>query len=166
MALASVLVAVLLGIAAVGLLNLDAHGVEIVGQIDSGLPALGAPDVAAADYLSLAPAAAGIMLVGFAEGLGAAKTYAAAHHYEVDANRELVGLGAANLGAGLFQGFSIGCSLSKSAANDAVGARTEVSAILAAGLTLLVALFLGFSAWNVVGVARVLRKIRDREPAR
>ena len=94
------LVAVLLGIAAVAVLDLDAHGVAIVGQIDSGLPALGPPDVAVADYLSLAPAAAGVMLVGFAEGLGAAKTYAARHHYEVDANRELLGLGAANLGSG------------------------------------------------------------------
>jgi sulfate permease, SulP family len=90
------LVAVLLGIAAAGVLDLDSHGVEIVGQIDSGLPALGAPEVPAASYLELA--AAGVMLVGFAEGLGAAKTYAGRHHYEVDANRELVGLGAANLG--------------------------------------------------------------------
>jgi sulfate permease, SulP family len=81
------LVAVLLGIAAVAVLDLDAHGVAIVGQIDSGLPALGPPEVAAADYLKLAEAAAGVMLVGFAEGLGAAKTYAARHHYEVDANR-------------------------------------------------------------------------------
>jgi sulfate permease, SulP family len=79
------LVAVLLGIAAVAVLDLDAHGVAIVGQIDSGLPALGPPEVAVADYLKLA--AAGVMLVGFAEGLGAAKTYAARHHYEVDANR-------------------------------------------------------------------------------
>ena len=94
------LVVVLLGIGAVGLLGLDGHGVAIVGQIDSGLPALGTPDVAAADYLALAAAASGVMLVGFAEGLGAAKTYAAAHHYEVDANRELLGLGAANLGPG------------------------------------------------------------------
>jgi len=52
------LVVVLLGIAAVGLLDLDGHGVEIVGQTDSGLPALGTPDVAAADYLDLAAAAA------------------------------------------------------------------------------------------------------------
>jgi sulfate permease, SulP family len=80
------LVAVLLGIAAAGVLDLDSHGVEIVGQIDSGLPALGAPEVPAASYLELAAAAAGVMLVGFAEGLGAAKTYAARHHYEVDAN--------------------------------------------------------------------------------
>jgi sulfate permease, SulP family len=109
------LVAVLLGIAAVGLFDLDAHGVEIVGQIDSGLPALGTPEVAATDYLELAAAAAGVMLVGFAEGLGAAKTYAARHHYEVDANRELVGLGAANLGSGLSSGMVVNGSLSKTA---------------------------------------------------
>ena len=49
------------------------------------------------DYGDLAAGAVGVALVGFAEGLGAAKTYAARHHYEVDANRELVGLGTANL---------------------------------------------------------------------
>ncbi len=120
------LVAVLAGIAAVWLLDLDAHGVEIVGQIDSGLPALGVPEVAAADYLALAPAAAGVMLVGFAEGLGAAKTYATRAHYEVDANRELLGLGAANLGAGLSSGMVVNGSLSKTAVNGAAGARSQV----------------------------------------
>ena len=71
--------------------GLDERGVDIVGRIDGGLPSLGLPGVAAADYLALAAAAIGVMLVGFAEGLGAAKTYAARHHYEVDANRELLG---------------------------------------------------------------------------
>ena len=136
------LVAVLVGIAAVWLLDLDAHGVEIVGQINSGLPALGTPDVAAADYLALAPAAAGVMLVGFAEGLGAAKTYAARHHYEVDANRELVGLGAANLGAGLSSGMVVNGSLSKTAVNGSAGARSQVSGLVVAALTILTLLFL------------------------
>ena len=136
------LVAVLAGIAAVWLLDLDAHGVEIVGQIDSGLPALGVPEVAAADYLALAPAAAGVMLVGFAEGLGAAKTYAAQHHYEVDANRELLGLGAANLGAGLSSGMVVNGSLSKTAVNGAAGARSQVSGLVVAVLTVVTLLFL------------------------
>jgi SulP family sulfate permease len=107
------LAAVLAGIVAVRVFGLDAHGVAIVGRIDSGLPSPGLPGVAAADYLSLAPAAAGVMLVGFAEGLGAARTYAARHHYEVDANRELLGLGAANLGAGLSRGMVVNGSLSR-----------------------------------------------------
>ena len=83
------------------LLDLDDHGVEIVGPIESGLPPSGCPDVQLADYAALVGAAIGIMLVGFAEGLGAAKTYAAREHYDIDANRELLGLGAANIGSGL-----------------------------------------------------------------
>jgi sulfate permease, SulP family len=136
------LVAVLAGIAAVWLLDLDAHGVVIVGQIDSGLPALGPPDVDASHYLALAPAAAGVMLVGFAEGLGAAKTYAARAHYEVDANRELLGLGAANLGAGLSSGMVVNGSLSKTAVNGAAGARSQVSGLVVAVLTVVTLLFL------------------------
>ena len=67
----------LLGIVAVALFGLDDHGLEIVGTIDAGLPDLGLPDVSGNDFLDLLAAAVGVMLVGFAEGLGAAKTYAA-----------------------------------------------------------------------------------------
>ena len=98
------LVAVGLGIALVELFSLDDHGLDIVGEIDSGLPSFGLPDVSGSDYGSLAAAAIGLMLVGFAEGLGAAKTYAARNHYEIDPGRELIGLGAANLAAGLSSG--------------------------------------------------------------
>jgi SulP family sulfate permease len=82
------------------------------------------------------------MLVGFAEGLGAAKTYAARHHYEVDANRELLGLGAANLGSGLSSGMVVNGSLSKTAVNGGAGARSQVSGLVVAGLTILTLLFL------------------------
>ena len=98
--------------------------------------------MAAADYLALAPSAIGVMLVGFAEGLGAAKTYAARHHYEVDANRELLGLGAANLGSGLSSGMVVNGSLSKTAVNGAAGARSQVSGLVVAALTVLTLLFL------------------------
>jgi len=114
------LVAVLVGIAAVGLLDLDRHGVAIVGQIDSGLPALGTPDVTAADYLALAPAGAGVMLVGFAEGLGAAKTYAARHGYEIDANRELMGLGGSNLASGLASGMVVNGKIGRASCRERV----------------------------------------------
>ena len=88
------LVAVIVGVVAVKLFDLADKGVAIVGEIDSGLPSLGCPTVSAPDdYLATAGSAPGVMLVGFAEGLGAAKTYAARHHYEIDANRELIGLG-------------------------------------------------------------------------
>jgi MFS superfamily sulfate permease-like transporter len=111
------LVAVGLGIAAVKLLNLDHHGVAIVGPIKSGLPSLGFPDVRLHDVGALAAGGIGVMLVGFAEGLGAAKTYAAREHQEIDANRELLGLGGANLAAGFSAGMVVNGSLSKTAVN-------------------------------------------------
>jgi anti-anti-sigma factor len=93
-------------------------------------------------YLAAVSAAMGIMLVGFAEGLGAAKTYASRDHYEVDANRELLGLGAANLTAGLSSGMVVNGSLSKTAVNGSAGARTQLSGIVCAALTILTLLFL------------------------
>jgi SulP family sulfate permease len=89
-------VAVALGIALVDVFTLEDHALAIVGPIASGLPPLGLPDVTSHDYAALAAGGIGVMLVGFAEGLGAAKTYAQREHYEIDANRELLGLGAAN----------------------------------------------------------------------
>jgi sulfate permease, SulP family len=136
------LVAVALGVIAVKLFNLDAHGVAIVGHIDSGLPSLGLPDVRTGDYVTLTATAIGIMLVGFAEGLGAAKTYAAQHHYEIDANRELLGVGAANLGAGISSGMVVNGSLSKTAVNGSAGAKTQLSGLTVAALTIVTLLFL------------------------
>jgi len=137
------LVAVILGVAAVKLFDLDQHGVDIVGPIQSGLPSVGLPDtVGFHDYLAAVASAVGIMLVGFAEGLGAAKTYAAKQGYEIDANRELLGLGAANLGAGLCSGMVVNGSLSKTAVNGSAGARSEISGLVTAVITVLTLLFL------------------------
>jgi len=136
------LVTVLLGIIAVHLFNLDQHGVEIIGHIQSGLPSLGLPNVPAHSYLELAPAAIGVMLVGFAEALGAAKTYAEKEHYAIDPNRELIGLGAANIGAGLSSGMVVSGGLSKTAVNASAGAKSQLSALVVAGLTVVTLLFL------------------------
>jgi len=136
------LVAVLAGVLAVAVLHLDKHGVEIVGHIDRGLPSVGVPHLSFQDYLRLAGSGVGVMLVGFAEGLGAAKTYAARHHYEVDANREMLGLGAANVAAGLSSGMVVNGSLSKTAVNGSAGANSQVSGLLVAALTILTLLLL------------------------
>ncbi|MFI6432398.1 SulP family inorganic anion transporter [Rhodococcus oryzae] len=137
------LLAVLLGIAAVTVFGLDGEGVEIVGHIDSGLPSVGLPGgVGFDDYVDLLGPAVGVLLIGFAEGLGAAKTYAAKAGYEVDANRELLGLGAANLGSGLASGMVVNGSLSKTAVNGGAGAKTQVSGLVVAALTVVTLLFL------------------------
>lgn len=136
------LVAVALGVLAVMLFDLDERGVDIVGSIDSGLPSFGLPDVEVRDYGLLASGAVGVMLVGFAEGLGAAKTYAARAHYEIDPNRELIGLGAANAASGLSSGMVVNGSLSKTAVNGGAGARSQVSGLVVAGLTVVTLLVL------------------------
>jgi sulfate permease, SulP family len=136
------LVAVLGGIVLVAVFNLDSHGVEIVGHIDGGLPSLGAPDVSWHQIGSLAAGGIGVMLVGFAEGLGAARTYAARDHYEIDPNRELIGLGAANVASGLASGMVVNGSLSKTAVNGSAGARSQLSGIVVAVLTVVTLLLL------------------------
>ena len=136
------LAAVALGIAAVELFGLDDEGLDIVGTIESGLPSLGTPDVSLSDYGDLAAGAIGVMLVGFAEGLGAAKTYAARDHYEIDPNRELLGLGGANLASGLSSGMVVNGSLSKTAVNGSAGARTQLSGLIVALLTIVTLLLL------------------------
>ncbi len=134
---------VLLGsIAASAALDLASHGVAVVGDLPSGLAAPRLPGVGLDAVPLLFTGAVGIALLAFAEAMGPAQQFAREHGYEVDANRELTAVGAANMGAGLFQGFPIGASLSKSAANDRVGAKTPVSLLVAAAATVLVALFL------------------------
>ncbi|CAM3175121.1 SulP family inorganic anion transporter [Stackebrandtia soli] len=136
------LVAAVLGITAVAVIGLE-HTVDIVGHIDSGLPQLGMPSgVDLGDYLGLAGPAVGVLLVGFAEGLGAAKTYAVKEGYEVSADRELLGLGAANLGSGLASGMVVNGSLSKTAVNGGAGAKSQLSGLIVAALTVITLLFL------------------------
>ncbi|MFC4628154.1 SulP family inorganic anion transporter [Promicromonospora alba] len=136
------LVVVLLAIGATILFGLGERGLAVVGHIDAGLPRVGLPDVTGPQFTELLGGAVGLMLVGFAEGLGAAKTYAASRGYDVDPNRELAGLGIANLGSGILSGMVVNGSLSKTAVNASAGARSQVSALTAAALTILTLLFL------------------------
>lgn len=136
------LIAVILGIVAVNVLDLASHGVKIVGPIAAGLPSIGIPNVTLADVEQLVGPAAGVVLIGFAEGFGAAKAYGARTHDQVDANRELIGLGAANLGAGFTSGMVVNGSLSKTAVNGDAGAHSQVSGLVVAVLTIVTLMFL------------------------
>lgn len=136
------LLAVVFGIVAVAAFSLDTKNVDIVGHIDAGLPSLGLPDIAAADWLKLVGPAVGVVVIGFAEGLGAAKTYATKYGYTIDPNRELIGLGAANAGSGFSSGMIVNGSLSKTAVNGGAGARSQISGLTVAVLTIITLLFL------------------------
>jgi SulP family sulfate permease len=136
------LVVLLGGIAASVALGLEARGVHVVGDLPAGLAPPSVPGVGLEALPLLLAGALGIALVAFAEAIGPANEFAREHGGKVDPNRELIAIGASNTGAGLFSGFPIGSSLSKSAANDRAGARTPASLVTAAGATALVALFL------------------------
>jgi SulP family sulfate permease len=122
--------------------GLEAQGVLVVGDLPAGLVGPSLPGAGLEMLPLLFAGAAGIALVAFAEAIGPANEFAQRHGGKVDPNRELIAIGAANTGAGLFSGFPIGSSLSKSAANDRAGARTPASLVTAAAATAFVALFL------------------------
>ncbi len=130
------LVAVVFGILVVGLFGLNKQGVAIVGTIPAGLPTPGWPSLTLGDYLGLLPGAFGVVLVLFAEHISAAQKFATKHHYDLDANQELIALGVSNFLAGLFGGFAGGGSLSKTTVNDVARARTQVSGIVSLVLVL------------------------------
>jgi sulfate permease, SulP family len=126
---------VVLGIALVAVTNLEGRGVALVGPVSGGLPR---PEVPALDgAAALLPAAAGIALMSFIESISAARAFAAKGDPPVDADRELLALGAANLGAGLFQAYPAGGGTSQTAVNEGAGARTRLAGVVTAGVTLL-----------------------------
>ena len=131
-----------LGIGAVVVLGLAEQGVAVVGEVATLMPSLGLPDVGLGDLTYLVTGAAGIVFLAVGESLGAARSFAARHHYEIDGDQELVALGAANTASGLFGGFLADASLSQSATAEAAGARTQLSALVTSGLVLATALLL------------------------
>ncbi len=129
------------GILLVTFFGLENRGVAIIGDLPSGLPKFGIPDVTIAEIIYLIPGAIGIVLVGFAGSLGAARSFASKHDYEIDPNQELIAYGVANIGSGFSSGFTVDGSLSRSATSEKAGAKTQMTAIISIGLTLIIALW-------------------------
>jgi len=123
-------------------LHLDAHGVDTVGKVPAGLPSLHGLDLSVHDLWVLLPSAAGMMLVIFSEALGAAQNFADKHGYQLDPSQDMIALGLANIGSGLLGGLAAGGSLSQSAVNDGAGAKSELSPVIAAMLSLVTVLAL------------------------
>jgi sulfate permease, SulP family len=126
----------------VALFDLTAHGVATIGPIPSGLPSLQIPVVSFGDLRSLLPAAAGIVLLIFCDTIVTARTFAVRNGYDVDANREFIGLGMSNLAAGVSQGFPISASATRTAANEAAGGQTQATSVVASVVLALMLLFL------------------------
>jgi high affinity sulfate transporter 1 len=127
-----VLVAVLGAIAAVVVLDLGAEGVSLVGELPQGFPPLTVPSVQLADLGLLVAGALGITLVALTDTISTSAAFAARTGQEVDADQEMIGIGAANLAAGLFQGFPVSTSGSRTAVAERAGARTQLTGVVGA----------------------------------
>lgn len=136
------LLVMIIATAAIGLLGGEATGVHVAGHIPSGLPHLVSPNFDITILRELAPGALAIVLVGYAESLGAAKAAAIESGSDIDANQELVAHGPANILSGLFGGFLVVGSLSKTSVAMAAGARSQLANLVAAVFCLLTLVFL------------------------
>jgi high affinity sulfate transporter 1 len=141
-AVPGVMVAVVVGIAAVALFDLDTEGVKVIGVLPEGLPTLALPTVDLADLAALFSGALGIALVAVADTTVLSQSLAAQRNETVDPNQELRALGLANLAAGLFQGFAISSSASRTPVAVAAGARSQLTPLVGA---LTIALLLVFA---------------------
>jgi high affinity sulfate transporter 1 len=138
----AVLVAVVLAILAVQLFDLVSHGVSVVGKLPKGLPPLAIPTPPLRDLPALAAGALGIAVVSLADTISTSAAFAARTGQEVNGSREMIGIGAANIGAGLFQGFPVSTSGSRTAVAEQAGARTQVTGLVGALVIGLMLLFL------------------------
>ena len=127
-----VMVAVLVGIAAVALFDLDQEGVQVLGVLPEGLPIFAFPAVELADLGALFSGALGIALVAVADTTVLSQSLAAQRDETVDPNQELRALGAANLATGFFQGFAISSSASRTPVAVAAGARSQLTPLVGA----------------------------------
>ncbi|ABR89300.1 sulfate transporter [Janthinobacterium sp. Marseille] len=120
---------------------LNTTGIKITGQIPTGLPPMKVPSFTMADVQALLPTAFAVFLLSYVEGMGVVRTFAAKHKYPVDANQELLAVGAANVLCGLGAAQPVGCSMSRSAVNDEAGAKTPLAGAICGILLGVIVLF-------------------------
>ena len=136
------LVVVIAGIAASWLLDLEAQGVKVTGEIPAGLPSITTPDVTGSQMISLIGPALAIFLVSFSDAILTARSFAARHGETVDADQELLAFSIADAAAGMTQGMPIGTSGSRTAVNDSMKARSQISGIVSFATIAVILLFL------------------------
>ena len=140
--LPSLLLVIVGAIVVTSVFDLTDRGVAVVGELPQGLPGFAVPHAAAADLARLAAAALGIMLVSFADTSVLSRTLALRGGYDVDQNQELVALGVANGLTGLFHGFPVSSSASRTPAAEAAGAHSQVTGLVGAAVILILLVWL------------------------
>ena len=123
------------------LLGWETKGVAVVGPVPAGLPQVTVPAVTVPDILALLPAALALTILIYADEILTSRVFAAKHGQKVDANQEFVGIGMANIAAGLLTGFPTALSASRTTVNDQMGGKTQWVGLIAAALTIIFLLF-------------------------
>jgi high affinity sulfate transporter 1 len=136
-----VLVAVIVSILATSVFDLASHGVSLVGTLPRGFPPFTIPHIPWSDLGTLLGGAVGIAVVSLADTISTASSFAARSGEEIDGSREMIGIGAANIAAGLFQGFPVSTSGSRTAVAEQAGAKTQLTAVVGALTITLMLLF-------------------------
>ncbi len=137
----AVLIMVVLAITATSVFSLADHGVSLVGVLPKGFPPLTIPHVRLADFGPLFAGALGIALVSLADTISTASAFAARTGQQIDGNGEMIGIGVANLAAGLFQGFPVSTSGSRTAVAERSGAKTQLTGVTGAALIIVMIVF-------------------------
>ncbi len=130
----AVLVTVIVAIGASAAFDLGSQGVKLVGTLPQGLPSLTWPAIQWSDMALLFTGAVGIALVALADTIGTATSFAERRGEQVNGNMEMVGIGTANVAAGLFQGFPVSTSGSRTAVAEQAGAKSQITGLVGAGV--------------------------------
>ena len=138
----AVLVAVVAATVVSAVFALSDHGVSTVGVLPQGLPRPSLPWTSLHDAGALVLGAVGITLVSLTDTIATASSFAARRGEEVDPDQEMVGMGAANVFTGLFSGFAVSTSASRTAVADQSGAKSQLTGVVGAGVVVLLLLFL------------------------
>ena len=136
------LIAIVLATGAVALLGLD-EWLPVVGAIPAGIPAPQVPSISLDQLESLLLPAVGVLIVGYSDNVLTARAFADRNDYTIDANQELLSLGGSNMATGLFQGFPVSSSGSRTVIGDSLGSKSQLYSLVALTGVVLVLLFLG-----------------------
>jgi high affinity sulfate transporter 1 len=136
------LLAVVLGIAASALFGFAEHGVRLLGEIPAGLPIFTIPAISLSDWQALTAGAVGLALISYNSAMVTARGFASKNRYDIDSNQEFIALGVANIGAGILQGFAVSGADSRTAVNDSIGGKSQVTGLVAAAILALTLVFL------------------------
>ncbi|AOM40122.1 SulP family inorganic anion transporter [Xenorhabdus hominickii] len=151
--------------------ELNQHGIQIVGNMGSGLPIVPMPEFELGIMRDLVVPSINLAVISFVSFMMTARSFASKNGYQVDANSELKALGIANIASSLSQGFAVSAASSRTAVNDAIGGKTQLVSVIAATAILLVLLFmieflayiplsalgvvLIFSTWSLLGLKNI-----------